>query len=265
MPVEKLLTPSTHWIEQQLGQYGQTKRQSYKIDNETFHNIILTFGPESEETIIVGAHYDSYQGLPGADDNASGVAGLLELARLLSQTSLTSRVELVAYTLEEPFYYNTKKMGSYVHALSLKQANRKVRLMISLEMIGYFSDQPASQSFPLPLLDYIYPDRGNFIAIIGNLANISPVRTAKRSFLSASDLPVYSFNAPSFIPGIDFSDHRSNWEMGYPAIMITDTAFNRNKAYHKPGDTADRLDYIRMAKVVQGTYQTILRTMNPDK
>ncbi len=258
MGIEELLQPTVKWIEQELGQYGSTRRQSYQVDNETFHNIILEFGPKSEETIVIGAHYDAFDGTPGADDNASGVAGLIELARLLSQTKLDTHVELVAYTLEEPGYFDTENMGSYVHANSLKQADRKVRLMISLEMIGYFSDERHSQTFPLLGLEYIYPDQGNFIAVIANLSNISAVRDVKKSFQKDSSLPVYSFNAPAFIPGVDFSDHRNYWFMDYPAVMITDTAFNRNKAYHTEQDTADRLDYKKMALVVEGVYRVVL-------
>lgn len=261
---EAKLAPTIKWIEQQLSAYGTTHRQTYTIDsgkltNETFHNIIIRFGPDTKEVTVVGAHYDTHDEFPGADDNASGVAGLIELARLLSQTTLTSRVELVAYTLEEPPYFATQHMGSNIHAKSMKTAGKDIRLMMSLEMIGYFSDEPNSQHYPVPYLDWIYPRKGNFIAIVSNLSNMATLRAVKTSFKQSTDLPVYSINAPAFIPGVDFSDHRNYWAQGYPAVMITDTAFARNTAYHTVHDTADRLNYENMAKVVEATFHTVIQ------
>lgn len=257
---EESLKPSVNWIEQQLKPYGKTQRQTYVLDDEKFHNILLDFGPDSDEVIIVGAHYDTAHGFPGADDNASGVAVLIELARLLSETGeqLPMRIELVFFTLEEPPYFRTNKMGSFIHASNLKDKQQKIRVMIALDMVGYFSDDVGSQHFPVPVLKYIYPDQGNFIAVVGNLDNTKAVRRIKRSFKTASDLPVYSFNAPSFIVGIDFSDHLNYWKHGYDAVLVTDTSFNRNTAYHTVADTADRLDYVKMAKVVQSLYQAVL-------
>lgn len=255
---EKSLEPTVLWIEKKLQQYGTPYRQTYQVDNELFHNIILSFGPDTNEVVVVGAHYDTDHGLPGADDNASGVAGLLELARLLSNIKLTSRVELVAYTLEEQPFYNSTNMGSYIHAKSMKDAGKQVTLMMSLEMIGYFSDKAGSQQYPVPLLDKIYPDTGNFIGVVANMSNMMTARKVKKSFRNSTRLPVYSINAPTIIPGIDFSDHRNYWLMDYPAVMITDTAFARNMAYHTVNDTADRLDYEKMAQVVQAVYFTVL-------
>jgi len=264
---EENLTPTLNWIEAQLQAFEKNDRksyrQSYQADEQTFHNIILEFGPKAtanDEIIIVGAHYDTAHGYPGADDNGSGVAGLIELARLLSENSKLIRqpIQLIFYTLEEPPYFRTEKMGSYIHATSLKQKNQKVKIMIALDMIGYFSDNKNSQNFPFPLLDKIYPDQGNFIAIVGNLSNMGTVRTVKHSFKTATDLPVYSFNSPSFVPGIDFSDHLNFWNMNYPAVLITDTSFNRNLAYHTEHDTADKLDYVKMASVVQAIFKTVI-------
>lgn len=264
---EASLAPTLDWIESQLKPFEnegrKSYRQSYQADEQAFHNIILEFGPKAtidDEIIIVGAHYDTAHGYPGADDNGSGVAGLIELARLLSEnTQLISQpIQLVFYTLEEPPYFRTEKMGSYIHASSLKQKNQKVKIMIALDMIGYFSDDKGSQHFPLPLLDKVYPNQGNFIAIVGNLSNMRTVRTVKHSFKTATDLPAYSFNSPSFVPGIDFSDHLNFWNMDYPAVLITDTSFNRNLAYHTEEDTADKLDYEKMAKVVQALFKTVI-------
>nr|CAA6829992.1 MAG: Aminopeptidase YwaD [uncultured Thiotrichaceae bacterium] len=260
------LRPTINWLEGQLSQYGELQRQTYEAVGQQFHNLILEFGPDTGKTLVIGAHYDTHAGLPGADDNASGVAGLIELARLLSTTDLQRRVTLVAYTLEEYVFYATPFMGSYVHAKMLKDKNIDVELMISLEMIGYFNDEPDSQLFPVSWLKHFYSDRGDFIAVIGNMSNIPAVRTVKSSFLRSAGekLPVYSLNAPMLlVPGIDSSDHRNYWIMDYPAVMITDTAYNRNLAYHTPQDTADRLDYDKMADVVKATYQLVLDMNHP--
>lgn len=237
---------------------GQVSEQRYEAQSNTYRNVIAQFGPETKERIVVGAHYDADGGYPAADDNASGVAGLIELAYLLGNTSLPIRVELVAFTLEEATSFGTLQMGSLVHAESLKRARIPVRVMFSLEMIGYFTDAPQSQSFPFALLAALYPSRGNFIAIVSKLDQGSIVRRVKKAMRGASSLPVYSINAPRFVRGIDFSDHRSYWQAGYNAVMITDTAFYRNHTYHTNKDTADTLDYQRMAMVVQGVYAAVL-------
>ena len=228
--------------------------QSYEVDGRPYKNVIARYGLASEEITVVGAHYDAYSNLPGADDNASGVAGLLELGRLLGQRRPDHRVELVAYTLEEPPYFGTAYMGSAVHARSLKAPGAEIRVMISLEMIGYFTDEPDSQEFPVGLMRHLYPDKGNFIAVIDQLVSTKGfgVKAAIERF---TDLPVQSLNAPAFVTGVDFSDHRNYWSAGYPAVMVTDTAFFRNKAYHTPRDTYDRLDYTKMAKVVYGVFK----------
>jgi Zn-dependent M28 family amino/carboxypeptidase len=240
--------------------------QNVTVQETTYKNIIARFGPESGPLLIVGAHYDSHGDTnnssgytrethtPGADDNASGVAGLIELSRLLGSKKQTRPIELVAYTLEEPPHFRTEHMGSVWHAQSLKTAKRDVQLMLSLEMIGYFSDEPDSQDYPVPAMASLYSDRGNFIALAGKLSNFGATRKAKALMSGATNLPVYSINAPPLVPGIDFSDHQSYWNEGFPALMVTDTAFLRNKNYHQAGDTYERLDYLRMSKVVQAVY-----------
>jgi hypothetical protein len=227
-------------------------------------------GSSHAPLLVIGAHYDSHGDAsaggqlprgysadthtPGADDNASGVAGLIELARLLGRTPQKRPIELVAYALEEPPHFRTEHMGSVWHARSMTDARRDVELMVSLEMIGTFSDAPDSQSYPFPGMQHLYSDRGDFIAVVGMMADFNMSRRVKALMLGASDLPVYSINAPRLIPGIDFSDHRSYWDRGIPAVMVTDTAFMRNKHYHQASDTYEKLDYARMAKVVQGVY-----------
>jgi len=246
------------YIKNEFSQTGAfVSEQVYRVNARSYRNVIAHFGPETEERIIVGAHYDTAGPLPGADDNASGVAGLIELARLLKPHELKVRVELVAFSTEEPPYFGTTGMGSYVHADSLRQQNVRVRAMFSLEMIGYFSDAPNSQHFPIGLLSALYPSTGNYIAVVGRLSDASLVRRTKAAMSNAAPLPVYSINAPQFVTGVDFSDQRNYWHAGYNAVMITDTAFYRNRNYHAEQDTAEKLDYKRMAMVVEGVYATV--------
>ena len=242
---------------------GAVSEQTYDMEGKTYRNVIVSFGPDTKERIVVGAHYDAFGELPAADDNASGVAGLIELAYLLGKISLPLRVELVAYTLEEPKTINADGLfrtvgGSAVHAESLKQQQVPVRLMLSLEMIGYFRDEKGSQGYPSPLLRLFYPSQGNSLMVVGRLQDGWLARRVKRVMGAASPLPVYSLNAPASLEGIDWSDHYGYWMRGYPALRITDTALNRNREYHKAGDTADRLDYNRMAMAVQGVYAAVL-------
>lgn len=236
---------------------GETVDAPYQVKGKTYRNVIASFGPETPARIVIGAHYDAAGPLPAADDNASGVAGLIELAHLLGQHPPSMRVELVAYTLEEPPYFHTDAMGSAHHARALKAAGVTVRMMLSLEMIGFFSDAPGSQLYPSPLLRAFYPSTGNFISIVGSTTQGLQVRRVKAAMRAATPLPVHSINAPALIPGVDYSDHLNYWNAGYPALMITDTAFYRNTAYHTPHDTPDRLNYQRMAMVVQGVYAAI--------
>jgi len=231
---------------------GRVVLQEFPTPSGSYQNVVAHFGPEAGKRYVVGAHFDSCGVQPGADDNASGVAGLLELAALLGkEKSLPAHFELVAYNLEEPPHFAGPYMGSAVHARSLKQDNVSVALMLSLEMIGYFQDKRGSQSYPLPLLGLLYPSRGNFIAIVGRWDQRAVVGAFKQACAGAADIPVVSIAAPPFVPAIDFSDHRNYWAEGFPALMITDTSFLRNPHYHQPTDTYETLDYRRMAEVVK--------------
>jgi len=238
---------------------ARVRRQTFVVDGSRYYNVIASFGPDTPERIVVGAHYDTAGVQPGADDNASGVAGLLALAGLLQDARLGLRVELAAYALEEPPYFRSQHMGSAAHVRLLQEQGAQVRMMLALEMIGYFADAPGSQDLPSPALRWFYPDRGNFIAVVGRFFGGAGVRAVKRAMRGASDLPVYSLNAPAVIPGVDFSDHLSFWQAGYPAAMVTDTAFYRYDGYHSPRDTPDRLDYVRMGKVLQGVFAAVLQ------
>lgn len=236
---------------------ASVETQEYKVDSETYRNVIARFGQDKGRTIIIGAHYDSCGDTPGADDNASGVAGLLELARLIGETETDCGVELVAYTLEEPPFFSRPEMGSAVHASSVASRKDRIIGVIVLEMIGYFRDEPGSQAYPLPLLKAHYPDKGDFITVVSKWDQGGWISGVKAGMKGATDLPVYSFRGPTSLPGVDFSDHRSYWPHDIPAAMITNTAFYRNRHYHTPQDTADRLDYDRMGKVVVGVYEAI--------
>lgn len=233
---------------------GRVVEQRFTAQGMEFRNVSAFFGPPDQPRWIVGAHYDSHEDTPGADDNASGVAGLLELARLLGENPPSFAVELVSYPLEEPPAFRSKDMGSAHHARSLDLVNAPVRGVLVFEMIGYYTDEPDSQGFPMPLLAAIYPDTGNFIAVIGNWEQRPFIKQVKEAMTGATPLNVESLGAPTSVPGVDFSDHRNYWPLGLPAVMISDTAFYRNHHYHETTDTPDTLDYERMAHAVTATY-----------
>jgi Zn-dependent M28 family amino/carboxypeptidase len=233
--------------------------QNVEVNGTVYRNFIVRFGPAEGPLLVIGAHYDSCGQTPGADDNASGVAGLLELTRLLARNPPPRPVELVAYTLEEPPFFRTDSMGSFWHARELDRLGREVRLMVSLEMIGYYRDGPRTQSFPVAGLGLLYPDEGNFIAVVGAWRDFGTMRRVKALFMGASDLPVVTINAPESVSGVDFSDHASYWRFDMPALMVTDTAFLRNPNYHEAGDTAATLDYARMAKVVRAMHAVAMQ------
>ena len=241
---------------------GKVSEQHFTVNGSDYRNICLELGPETADRVVVGAHYDSANLTHGADDNASGIAGLIELANALAVFPPNSKVEFVAYSLEEPPFFGSQQMGSFVHAGSLRDRQIPVRLMVCLEMIGYFSDEPNSQQFPVSIGKLIYPGTGNFIAVVGDLQNALTVRKFKAEMTDSTSLPVYSINVPAFVPGVDFSDHRNYWTFGYDALMITDSAFYRNKHYHNIDDTYEKLDYLRMAEVVSATYSAVVSATN---
>jgi hypothetical protein len=198
-------------------------------------------------SIVVGAHYDTVPGSPGADDNASGIAVLIELSRLLKDSS----IRFIAFANEEPPYFMGPDMGSWASAKRSRDRNDTVRAMFSLEMLGYYRDEPGSQRYPFPL-GFFYPDRADFIAFVGDLGARELVRRSILLFRKHAHFPSQGVAAPSFIPGVTWSDHWSFRDHGFDAIMITDTAFNRYPHYHLPSDTAEKLDYERMARVALG-------------
>jgi len=254
------LNKTADYIKSELSKYGYTVfEQPYKVEGHIYKNIFVEIKGEKppEKVLIIGAHYDTVTGTPGADDNASGIAGLIELARLLSNRSFDKTIQLVAFTLEEPPFFRSRFMGSHIYAQSLRQRGIDVEGVICLEMIGYFTDEPQSQLFPLPFFRWVYPTKGNFIIIVGNMQSRSFLNRVKNGFKKGTDLPVESLSAVPLVIGIDFSDHRSFWKFNYDAVMVTDTAFFRNPQYHGIGDIPEILDYERMAKVILGLKSAI--------
>ncbi len=235
--------------------------QHFTAGGRPYKNIIASFGKADAERVVIGAHYDVCGDQPGADDNASAVAGMLETARLLDarKPNLPYRIDFVAYSLEEPPFFATEGMGSAVHAKSLHDKGVKVKAMICFEMIGYFSDKPGSQGFPDPALSRIYPNTGNFIIVVGKQGqeSFSGKITALMKAHSSVDVQTISFPSSQGLGGL--SDHRNYWHYGYPAVMINDTSFLRNPNYHQKSDTIDTLDFSKMAEVVRGVYAAIIR------
>lgn len=211
----------------------------------------------ASEIIVVGAHYDTVFNCPGANDNGSGVAVLMELARRLAATTPQRTIRLVAFANEEPPFFLHTSMGSRAYAMAARARQEDIRGMIALETMGYYSDKPGSQDYPFPF-NYFYPDRADFIAFVGNLSSRALVRQAITAFRHHGHIPSQGLAAPFFVTGIGWSDHWSFWQEGFAAIMITDTVFFRYDAYHTPQDTPEKLDYERLARVVEGLLPTIL-------
>jgi hypothetical protein len=251
------LDRAAEWVSSSLEASGfPVEEHPFDLGGQSFRYFTARYGPAGAPILVVGAHYDVCGEQPGADDNASAVAAVLELARLLARhrPDVAHRIELALWPLEEPPNYRTPAMGSAVHASSLARDNVWVSGMICLEMLGFFSDERGSQTFPAPGMGLLYPSRGNFIAVVGNGSSWRLTRNVKARMAGATELPVRSINAPALLPGVDFSDHYNFWKRGWKAVMITDTAFYRNPNYHRMTDTPDTLDYERLAHVVTGVY-----------
>jgi Zn-dependent M28 family amino/carboxypeptidase len=236
--------------------------QKFEVKGELYKNVIASFGPEKAKRIIVGAHYDAVNGSPGADANASGVAGLLELARLLSpiQKQLQYRIDLVAYSLSEPPFFNSTDMGSYKHALSLTAAKTQVFGMIDLNSIGYFSDEKKSQRYPFFIYRDIYGSKGNFIALIHRSAMGSfsdHIKSLMKQY--AGGIKVIAFKPVLKLKSLERSDCKNYLDLDIPSILVTNTASFRNKNYRTALDMYNTLDYSKMSQVVNMVFQTLLR------
>jgi Zn-dependent M28 family amino/carboxypeptidase len=227
--------------------------QAYEVRGVRCENLEVTIpgGARASEIVLAGAHYDTVEGSPGADDNASGVGSLIEIARLLREARPQRTVKLVAFVNEEPPFFYSGPMGSKVYAEAARRRGDDIRLMLSLEMLGCYRDEPGSQAYP-PFLKWFYPGRGNFIAFVSNLRSRRALAGFTRAFRAASDFPAERLAAPALVPGVSWSDQLSFWRAGYPALMVTDTAFYRNPHYHRASDTPGRLRYPEMARVVEG-------------
>ncbi|HEV3410545.1 MAG TPA: M28 family peptidase [Chthoniobacterales bacterium] len=233
------------------------RRDGYEVHDRWCENIEVEIPGATSEIVIIGAHYDSVFGCPGANDNGSGVAALLALARRFVGKSAPRTLRFVAFTNEEPYYFQTELMGSAVYASRCKERRENIVAMLSLETIGYYSNAPGSQVYPAPGLGLIYPTTGNFIGFVGNIASRGLVRRAIGSFRQHATLPSEGAALPAAIPGVAWSDHWAFWRQGYSAIMLTDTAPFRYPHYHESTDTPDKLDYDSMARLVSGLQHVI--------
>jgi hypothetical protein len=253
------LLRAASYIEGTLTELGYPPAdEPFESRGRTVRNILAEKrgSTQAAEIVLVGAHYDSVLGSPGANDNGSGVAALLELARLLADQALARTVRFVAFVNEEaPFFYS-QEMGSLVHARGARSRGEHIQAMLALETIGYYSDTPGSQHYPFPL-SLFYPDTANFIGFVGNLGSRGLVRRALYSFRRTTAFPAEGAAVPERLPGVGWSDHWSFWQAGYPAIMVTDTAFYRYAHYHTSGDTPEQLNYERTARVVAGLARVI--------
>jgi hypothetical protein len=249
------LNAAADYIAGALADYGgRIQEQPYTADGVDCRNICARFGPEEGPLLVVGAHYDVYGNMPGADDNASGAAGLLEVGRLLGIHPPSIPVELVAFSTEEPPYYAGPEMGSAVYARTLREVSTPIAGMICLEMIGYFTER---QPLPHWALGLVYPREGDFIIVVGRWADRRLVRRVKAAINGAGGVRACSYTGPVIL-GADLSDHRNFWNNDFTAVMITDTANIRNLNYHTPLDLPETLDYERMAGVVDGVFNAIL-------
>ncbi len=248
------LQEAADYIDAQFVTAGyEVRRQEYRVSDCDCHNLEVEIRgmSEPENVVVIGAHYDTVHGAPGANDNTSGVAAVLALARRYSDRKTDRTLRFVAFVNEEPPYFQTRKMGSWVYARECKQQGDNVVAMLSLETIGYYSDRPGSQQYPAPF-GLLYPSEGNFIAIVGNIGSGDLVRQVVATFRKSEQFPCEGGALPSGMPGVGFSDHWSFWQEGYPAAMVTDTAMFRYPYYHDPEDTIDKIDFDRTARVVRG-------------
>jgi len=252
------LNAAADFIEDSFLRAGlRPRRDSYELRGQACHNIETEIRGTRPEIILIGAHYDSVFGSPGANDNGSGAAALLALARRFAGKATENTVRFVAFVNEEPPYFLSNEMGSFIYAGRCKARGDRIKAMISLETIGYFSDAPNSQTYPAPGLGIFYPKVGNFIGFVSNVHSRTLLRHAIALFRKHAKIPSEGATLPAFIPGVSWSDQRSFWQHGYPGIMITDTALFRYPYYHSANDTPDKLDYDRFALVVSGMEKVI--------
>ena len=258
------LAAAARYIESSLIDiHRSVRRQTYEVHGIECANIETEYaGTEPDSAIVlVGAHYDTVPGSPGADDNASGVAAMIEMARLLSGRRMRCSVRFVAFVNEEPPFFYSGRMGSAVYARAARARGERIQVMLSLEMLGCYSDRRDSQRYP-PFLRFFYPERGNFIGFVSNLASRRVLVRVHDAFQAHSSFPSVRLASPAILPGVSWSDHRSFWRAGYPAIMVTDTAFYRYPHYHARTDTPEKLDFMAMASVTTGLAEAVAELAN---
>jgi Zn-dependent M28 family amino/carboxypeptidase len=238
----------------------EVSAQTYSVQNVPCQNLAIEIPGKSKpgEIVLVGAHYDTVSWAPGANDNGSAVAALLELSRLFSKKSPSRTLRFVAFANEEPPFFKTGSMGSLVYAKACQERKENIVGMVCLETIGYYRDEPKTQKYPFPFR-FFYPDKGNFIAVVGNLRSKPLVKSFTRHFMEESDFPVECVATFGFLTGIDWSDHWSFWHCGYPAIMVTDTALFRYPYYHSSEDTSDKIAYHQLSRVTHGIFGALTR------
>jgi peptidase M28-like protein len=252
------LNAAADFIEDSFSRAGlRTRRDSYEMGGQPCHNIEAEIPGIRPEIVVIGAHYDSVFGSPGANDNGSGAAATLALARRFASAKPKRTLRFVAFVNEEPPYFLSGEMGSLVYARRCKERGDKISAMISLETIGYFSDAPHSQTYPSPGLGVFYPKVGNFIGFVSNVKSRTLLRRVITLFRRNAKIPSEGASLPAFIPGVSWSDQWSFWQHGYQAIMVTDTAPFRYPYYHSSNDTPDKLDYDRFTLVVSGMEKVI--------
>ncbi|UCH83491.1 MAG: M28 family peptidase [Candidatus Latescibacterota bacterium] len=248
------LAVAAGYIRHELRRMGyEVKSQSFVVDSVEVENLEAELGGHGpdQDIVIIGAHYDSVVGCPGANDNATGVAALIEVARMLAGSRPALTLRFVAFVNEEPPFFQTGDMGSWQYSRRCKTNGENIVGMLSLETIGYYSSEKGSQNYPFPF-SLFYPSTADFIGFVGNLSSRTLIRRVKSAFESHSDFPCESASVPGWLTGIGWSDHWSFWQHGYPALMVTDTALFRYHAYHTMEDTSEKIDYENLARVVEG-------------
>ncbi len=256
----KALTDAADFLDKSLQKAGyHVERQEYKVDGKSCYNLEVEIKgtTKADEIVVIGGHYDSVMGSPGANDNGTGAVATLALARIFNGKKPERTLRFLEFVNEEPPYFQTGQMGSSVYAKRCRQRNEKIVAMLSLETVGYYTEEEKSQKYPIPVLKLFYPSKGNFIGFVGDRSSKALVQEAITSFRHHTKFPSEAIATFETIPGVNWSDHWAFWQEGYPAIMVTDTAAFRYPHYHTAEDTPDKVQYDRMARVVSGLEKVI--------